>query len=332
VTPGRAGSASAHTTVITDSVGGSLVWVSAAHDELTHGLDVSLEVETCRKLVEPGCAADGNDAPESALATIQRLGPTLGSTLVLDLGYNDRPDAYGPGIDKVMRAAEAAGVTKVIWVTLAERQGTWAATNDEIRAAAARWPQLVVADWAPIAAGQDDWFVDTAHMNWVGAIALGHFLRPFIADACGAACVPVPTFCGLAWTVNGFDPVSAVAEIGCPDALRAVVGIERKVHSDWTCTRTSQAGYKLDCTNRWQKLQVLERAPVPPVGAGDVVTLANWSFRVAGPRLLGRSGTGPWHTLARHLPFCVSQAPREVLVALRLRPVTPQNDCFTARG
>ncbi|HEX7625623.1 MAG TPA: hypothetical protein VF379_01105 [Gaiellaceae bacterium] len=317
--------------MITDSVGGALLWVSAAHDELTHGLDVSLEVKTCRKLVDPGCPAYGDDAPESVLATIQRLGPALGSTLVLDVGYNDQADVYAAGIDEVMRASEAAGVAKVIWVTLAERQGTWVTINDEIRAAATRWPQLVVADWAPVAAGQD-WFVDEAHMNWLGAIALGHFLRPYIADACGAACVPVPVFCGLAWTVNGFDPVSAVAEIGCPDALRAVVGIEHGLRSDWQCSHTAQATYKLDCTHAWQELQVLERAPVPPVGAGDVVTLANWSFQVAGARLLGRSGAGPWHTLARHLPFCVNQAPREVLLALRLRPVTAKSGCFTTHG
>ncbi|MDX6475671.1 MAG: hypothetical protein QOH95_1182, partial [Gaiellaceae bacterium] len=76
-------------TVLTDSVGGVLYWVTSARDELGRRLDLQLEQQTCRKLVEPGCPAYGVDEPESALATVQRLGAGLGRIVVVNVGYND---------------------------------------------------------------------------------------------------------------------------------------------------------------------------------------------------------------------------------------------------
>ena len=110
----------------------------------------------------------------------------------------------------MMGALVTAGVQHVVGVTLTETQEAWSGIDQAIRAAPARWPQLTVADWARVAAGQP-WFNDIAHLNYEGAVALATFLRPYLLTACGAACAPPPpTFCGLARTVNGFDPVSAV--------------------------------------------------------------------------------------------------------------------------
>lgn len=90
--------------------------------------------------VDPGCGAT---APESAVATIERLGSALGPIVVWNVGYNDPSDGYAEKLDQVMTALLAAGVQHVIWVTLEEREGVWT----QIRAAPARWPQLTVADW-----------------------------------------------------------------------------------------------------------------------------------------------------------------------------------------
>src|SRR5262249_8110125 len=68
---------------------------------------------------------------------------------------------------------------RVVWVTLEEAEDPWLAINDQIRAAPARWPQLVVADWGPYSRGQP-WFTDTAHLDHWGAIAFGRFLRPIV--------------------------------------------------------------------------------------------------------------------------------------------------------
>lgn len=314
-------------TVITDSVGGVLVWDEAAHDALASRVDLQVDARVCRKLVEPGCAADGDPAPESALAAVERFGGDLGQTVVIDVGYNDRADAYAEGIDAVMRALTQAGVEHVIWVTLAERNEVWVRTNEEIRAAAARWPQLTIADWAARAAGQD-WFVDVAHLNHSGAVALAALLRPLVLDACGAACVAPFSFCGLARTVNGFDPVRASA-LACPDALVDVAAIERGTRGDWNCSRAVHAAYELECRQGEAVIQVLERSPVRAVWRKPgLVRLANWLFHLEGRTLFAREDGSVWARIGR-APFCIPAVPREVLVTLRLAPTTPHGGCFT---
>ena len=135
-------------TLITDSVGGVLFWATGPREQMAQDIDLDLEVKTCRRLILPGCPAYGDDAPESALAIVRRLGPNLGRTVFVDVGYNDLSSTYAEGLDEVMAAMVAAGVQRVGWVTLEEAQGTWKEINDVIRAAPRRWPQLTVVDWA----------------------------------------------------------------------------------------------------------------------------------------------------------------------------------------
>ena len=232
-----------------------------------------------------------------------------------------------------MSALVTAGVQHVIWVTLSETQEAWSEIDQVIRAAPARWPQLTVADWAPDAAGQP-WFNDIAHLNYDRAVALAAFLRPYLLAACGAACAPPPpTFCGLARTVNGFDPVSAVTGISCPRARAAVRDVERGAPGPWVCSRAVHATFELDCRTSAAEVQVLERSPVPATRHGATVTLANWSFRLRGPALQGLTGHGHWLTLvagrptasptrrARSSPRCCSGGrPRPAGVTRRDRP------------
>jgi hypothetical protein len=175
-------------TLITDSVGGVLYWDAEARDDLAAGLDLQLETRTCRRLVVIGCPAYGQ-IPPSALATVQALGTELGPVVVVDVGYNDRPAGYADGLDAVMRALVEARVRYVIWVTLEETETQWVSINPQIRAAVARWPQLVVADWAPVAAAHPSWFVDRAHMNADGGLGFAKFLRPIIFWTCGETCI-----------------------------------------------------------------------------------------------------------------------------------------------
>ena len=184
-TSGAAGAPapSPRVTMITDSVGGALYWLTDARESLASGFDLDLETKTCRKLVEPGCGAYGDPTPPSALDTIHALGSQLAPIVVIDVGYNDQADTYAAGLDEIMQAAVAAGAQHVIWLTLEEREGVWTQSNKEIWAAAARWPQLTVADWASVSANQP-WYVDEAHLNSVGGTALAAFLRPLLISAC----------------------------------------------------------------------------------------------------------------------------------------------------
>jgi hypothetical protein len=334
--PGRA--EPPRVTMITDSVADVLLFNPGPLATLSNGLDLQLLAQPCRKLVDPGCPADNSDHPPSALATIQQLGSQLGPEVVIDVGYNDFLDAYVNGFDEVMRALVAAGVQHVVWVTLAENQQTWIDINNLIRAAPVRWPQLTVADWAPIAAANPSWFVDAAHLNYQGAVGFAEFLRPIVIGACGTPCAPpppppspVPKFCGLAHTVNGFDPVRSVKGISCPRARAAISQIEHGRPGPWACSRAVHADYELDCRTTGAEIQVLERSPVAAVRHGTVVTLANWSFRLHGRALEGRFGRHPWLTLIARPPYCQPDAPRDVLVAFRLRPVSPSAGCFLPR-
>jgi hypothetical protein len=317
-----------HVTMITDSVGGVLFWVDSARTALASGFDFDLETKTCRKLVDPGCPAYGDPAPISALDTVRALGSKLGPIVVVDVGYNDRPDTYAAGLDQVMQAAVDGGAQHVIWLTLEEREGAWKQINDEIRAATTHWPQLTVADWNAASAGQD-WFVDDAHLNWSGGQGLSQFLRPFLISACGSTCATPPLrFCGLALTVHGFDPVQA-GGVACSDADVAVVRAEHGDSSEWSCTRATDGEVTLDCTRGFTRVQVLARAPGPVSRRAGVVSLADWSFRLQGHLLQGRQGQRRWRLLGR-APFCLPVAPLQVLAALPLRRVAATG-CFAPR-
>jgi len=177
-------------TLISDSVAATLLWHPDARVYLAEGFDLRLEALACRKLIAPGCYAYGGNPP-SALETIRMLGTELGPVVVIDVGYNDRPDEYAQGLDMVMQALVDAHVERVIWVTLNEHEDVWGQTNAFIRDAPKRWPQVVVADWAPVAAENPSWFADLVHLNADGANGFAHFLRPIILTVlpnCGRAC------------------------------------------------------------------------------------------------------------------------------------------------
>ena len=331
VGPGHA--APVRVTVIGDSVAEVLAQNPGPEQQLAQGFDLQLQTQACRKLIDPGCYGG---SPSSVLDVVQALGSQLGPIVVVDVGYNDTTSSYDAGLDEVMSALVAAGVQHVIWVTLVENQQTWVDINQEIRAAPARWPEITVADWAPVAAGQP-WFNDDVHLNYDGTVAFGAFLRPFLLSACGAACAPPaappppPKFCGLARTVNGFDFVSAVRGISCPRARGAVRDVERGSPGPWVCSRAFHAAFELDCRTSGAEVQVLERSPVATVRHGATVTLANWSFRLHGSAVQGLTGHGGWLTLVARPPYCVPDVPREALAALPLRPTTPAGGCYAPR-
>lgn len=167
-------------TVITDSVGTALLWDPVPLRDFSAGLDVRGYAFGCRKLVSPGCPQAAGVNPPSALDVIQQLGAELGPIVVIDVGYNDTADTYSAGLDEVMRALLANGVQRVVWVTLEEGQSVWLSIDVQIRAAPARWPQLVVADWGPTVTGKPWLFKDVVHLNHEGGVALGRFLRPIV--------------------------------------------------------------------------------------------------------------------------------------------------------
>jgi hypothetical protein len=74
--------------------------LTQARENLARGLDLDLEATACRKLVDPGCPQEGDPHPVSALDTIHELGPQVGPTVVIDVGYNDSWSLHGAALDK----------------------------------------------------------------------------------------------------------------------------------------------------------------------------------------------------------------------------------------
>lgn len=140
----------------------------------------------------------------------------------------------------------------------------------------------------------------------------GLSLAAFLAAGCGHRGTP---FCGLARTVNGYDYVAA-AGVGCAPALKVVPRIERGERGEWGCSRSIGGSVELTCRAGAARIELLERSPVAAKRHGATVTLANVTFRLGRGPL---AGVGPW---------CVPDVPREVLVAFRLRRVTPSGGCF----
>ncbi len=198
---GAAQAAPPRVTFIADSVADVLLFNPGPFQTLAQGLDLQVLAQPCRKLVDPGCPAENSDHPPSALDTIKQVGTQLGPEVAIEVGYNDFYDSYATGLDQVMNALVAAGVRHVVWVTLVENEGTWAQINQLIRAAPSRWPQVTVADWAPVAAGKSSWFVDDAHMNYEGAVAFAEFLHPYpdrrLRSTLRAASAPTPSHAAL---------------------------------------------------------------------------------------------------------------------------------------
>lgn len=135
-----------------------------------------------------------------------------------------------------------------------------------------------------------------------------------------------PRFCGLARTVDGFDYVQAEG-VACSSALSLTERIERGDRGAWDCSRVMHGPVELACVDGARRLDLLERSPIAAHRSGAGVVLANWSFRLRGPLLEGRGRAGPWESLGR-APWCVPGVPREVLIALRLHPITPHGGCF----
>ena len=176
-----------HVTFVGDSVSAAIQYTAAAHARLSRGLVLRLDLKVCRRLVQKGCSYQGT-TPTTALQAIDSYSRSLGDVLIVDVGYNEDSAGYSTRIDEIMRAALLHGVHGVVWVTLRTSSASiyesiYRSTNTEIKAAARRWPELVVADWNAYGFGRPWFGSDGLHLTSTGAVALADFLRPYVHKA-----------------------------------------------------------------------------------------------------------------------------------------------------
>lgn len=167
-------------TVIGDSIMASFDYVPAARRTLGRGLDLRSDTAVCRRLVAASCPFQGS-TPATALDVVQAAGRGLGEVVVVNVGYNDWPAVYD--VHRVMRALRAAGVRRVVWVTLRESgayASLYARTNAKLRAEDRGGSDVVVADWNAYSRGRPWFRPDGLHLTSAGALALARLLRPLV--------------------------------------------------------------------------------------------------------------------------------------------------------
>jgi GDSL-like lipase/acylhydrolase family protein len=179
--PAQPAAAKTRVTVIGDSITASFNYVAAARRYLGKGLDLHSDAVVCRRLVTTSCAFQGS-TPPTVLQVVGAEGRALGPVVVVNVGYNDWAAVYD--VDRVMRALRAAGVRRVVWVTLREAgsySSVYAQTNARIRNAGRKWRStMVVADWNAYSRGKP-WFRDDGlHLTTTGAFGLAKMLRPLV--------------------------------------------------------------------------------------------------------------------------------------------------------
>jgi hypothetical protein len=108
----------------------------------------------------------------------------IGSVVVIQMGNNFIPGedgTFASQIDQAMRVL--AGVRRVVWVTVPEKWPSRIMINDAIRDAAARWPAIRAADWAPIIAAHPEYAYDMLHLTPAGRLAMAQLIASVVGPA-----------------------------------------------------------------------------------------------------------------------------------------------------
>ncbi len=156
-------------------------------DVVRAGYDMLWDAASCRRLVSPSCRGRYGSVPVSLLPLIKTTHRgSLGEAMVVMAAYDDY--TIPAAIDAVMAEAQAQGVARVVFLTLREQvsytgpggisnAATFARHNVDLRAAAAKYPSLYLADWNAHSAARADWFYsDGIHLTPAGSRALAQFI------------------------------------------------------------------------------------------------------------------------------------------------------------
>jgi Putative Ig domain len=166
-----------HVTLFGDSVADAIVEYSRAKQIVANGVDLDLEVAPCRRLGQDSCPYNGV-RPPNVIDLAKRLGPSMGPTVIVAVGYNDFAQSYAQNIEDALAVFKQAGVKRVLWLTLRAAQHSYLDMNDDIVAAAAHHPEMVVVDWNLYSRSHPDWFQsDGIHLVGPGAEAMATLIH-----------------------------------------------------------------------------------------------------------------------------------------------------------
>lgn len=191
------------TIVIGDSALASLRWVPRA-SEAVLGFEHVLDLESCRRLADISCRGREGRTPPNVVDVLNFNAGRF-ETAVIAVGYNDSSFGFAEAFDKVVTAARAGGVRRIVWWTLrsdvdyvspsaVSDHRTFAENNGTLRAliASGRYPDVVLADWGAYSSTKTAWFTtDGVHHRATGAWGAADYLSRKMAFLNDRSC-PVP--------------------------------------------------------------------------------------------------------------------------------------------
>jgi hypothetical protein len=190
-----AGGGPQRVTLIGDSVSHGISLDQGAIAILGQGVDLQLETKPCRRLEKVSCPEADGTQPPTVLDLINSLGPALGTTVIVAVGYNDPETEYAKGIADVLAALHQAGVTHILWPTLRAARHPYLTMNDAIRAAAAADRSVTIVDWNLYSRSHPEWFQpDGIHLYGDGAQAMALLMHKWLVkDGVAPASLVVAT-------------------------------------------------------------------------------------------------------------------------------------------
>lgn len=107
----------------------------------------------------------------------------IGRVVVIQQGdnYIAAEGSFATQIDEAMRVLK--GTSRVVWLTVAEKWPSRVEINRQIRAAAARWPTIVVGDWARLVAAHPEYAGDMLHLSPAGRQAIARLIDQCVGPA-----------------------------------------------------------------------------------------------------------------------------------------------------
>jgi hypothetical protein len=195
-------------TVIGDSILTAVQWNPQPLAILEHGLpQIDLQIAVCRRLTGNSCPFDG-ERPSNLIDLVQSLGDEIGSTVVVEVGYNDPAQGFAAAVDDSVQALLAAGVQRILWVNYHDWVPGYTQLNAILAQVLAKYPQVTIVDWQADSLNRYSWFQsDGIHLVYSGAVALATLIN----DALVRALTP---------PIVTHAPTAIAAQVGSPFTAR----------------------------------------------------------------------------------------------------------------
>jgi hypothetical protein len=210
--PAAAAAQAGKVTVIGDSVLTAVQWNAQPRSILQRGFQVDLDIAVCRRLTGTSCPFEG-ERPENLVDTVESLGNTIGSTVVVEVGYNDPEAGFADAVEASVEALLDAGVQRILWVNYHDFVPRYARMDAVLDRVAQEYPQVTVVDWQRDSFVRYSWFQsDGIHLVYDGAVALATLIH----DALVAAITPLRVVAPARHVT--------VVQVGCQFSTRLVAG------------------------------------------------------------------------------------------------------------